>query len=160
MKKTILCLSVLLCAITLSACNTAKTVEENTKEDLVKIEESVKKDVGEAEDISKEKIDEAITYIHENIEKIKEKDSEIAKKVYEYSVYLEEVAKKEGSAVEHDIATFAAKTKTYAQNAYTATTEELKKLAEEGEAELKTIGAAIHEEKEHLIDEFHKLINK
>lgn len=160
MKKITLAFTAFLCAMTLTACNTASTVEENTKEDLAKIEESMKKDVAEAEDISKEKIDEAITYIHENIDKLKEKDAEVTKKVYEYSVYLEEVAKKEGTAIEHDIAAFANKAKAYAQDAYIASEEELKALVDKGEAELKELGTAIHNEKDKLVEEFHKLINK
>lgn len=145
MKKQIVLLITLLCVVSMSACHSTATIKDSAKEDLAKIEESVKQDVSEADEITKEKIDEALTYIHKNIDKIKENDRETAKKVYAYSTYLEEAAKKESTAFEHDIASFAMKSKSYAERVYTASEAEIQKLAEEGEAELKALGSAINE---------------
>lgn len=142
----------------LAGCNTEKTIESNVKEDLIKIEESVKKDVTETENYSKEKIKEAVSFIQENIDKLDVPEK--AKKVYEYGLYLEEVSKKEGITIEHDIMKYASTAKEYAADAIQATENELSKISEEAKTEMNKLGDAFETEKEKLIDDFYNLLNK
>lgn len=142
----------------------SKTVE-GAKEDakvieneITTIEKDVEKKVKETEVVAKDDINEAMTYIQENIEKIK--DEEIAKKVYEKATYLEEVAEVKIGEVEHDAAVLGKDAKVLAEKVLKASEEEKDKVIEESKQLFDDWSKKLTEEKEKLVDEFHKLLGK
>lgn len=157
MKKGItVCSAVLALSLIMSGCG-SKEIKEK-EEDLSKIEEKVVKSVASAESFAKEDIEEATTYIEENIENIK--DGETAKKLAEYGYYLENAAKKEGIEINHDLAKLGKETSELAEKVYTATEDEKDEIIKNSEKTFKKWGEKLSEEKNTLIDEFHKLINQ
>lgn len=128
MKKLIRFFSAIMAlTLVLSGCS-GDDVKEKEKE-LTKIEETVVSDVEALESYAKEDIEEATTFIQENIDKVK--DGEVAKKLAEYGYYLENVAKKEGEVINHDLAKLGKETSELAKKVYTATEDEKDDIIEE-----------------------------
>lgn len=145
-----------MCAFLLVGCTT-KEDKDTATNDLTTIDEKVKKEIDGTTEFSRDKIDEAVTYIHENRDNMK--DSEVSKKVYEYSVYLENAAKNGANAANHDISKFASKTKEYATNVYTASKDEVDNIINDSKDAIHNMDDDINKDKDKFVDEFHKLVN-
>lgn len=157
MVKLIKVFSTLL-ALTLifTGCNSSD-VEKKEKE-LAVIEEEVVDKIKSTETYAKEDIEEAISYIKDNIDKIK--DADVAKKIAEYGAYLENVAKTEGEEIDHDLAKFGQESKDLATKVYTAVEDEKNKIIDNSKTTFIDWSKKLTDQKDKLVDEFHKLINK
>lgn len=137
-------------SLVLTGCN------GNDKEnDLSKIEDNVEEQFDEAYTYSEDKVNEAITYIHDNIDNIK--DTEVAKKIYEYSTYIENVADKSSVEVESAITDYASKAKDYAHDVYTANEDQIDDIVEKGKEGIDSIKNTFESGKDTIVNEFHKL---
>lgn len=128
---------------------------DNKEDDLTKIEEDVEDDFKGAYTYSEDKVNEAINYIHDNIDNIK--DTEVAKKIYEYSTYIENVVDKSSTDVTSTVSEYASKAKDYAHDVYTANEDEIDNVIEQGKAGIDTVKDTFNNGKDAIVDEFHKL---
>lgn len=159
MKKITTFLVIMISTFLLVGCsnNDNNNVTDTVKKDLDTIDETVKNDIKNATEYSRDKIDEAVTYIHENVDNMKDRD--VAKKVYQYSTYLDSAATSAKDASEHDISKFASKTKEYASNVYQASKDDVDDIINNSKDAIKSMDTNIHNDKDRFIDEFQGLVN-
>lgn len=154
--KKILLLGLMLTLLV--GCSKANTTVDKAKEELKEIEEIVLKDVEKVEEYSKEKTTEAISYIHENYDKMKDKD--VAKKIYEYGVYLENIAKKSTDATTHEISLLAKEASKQAYKIFTEGEDLVEKNVLASIDALKQQVEYLKQDTKNFVEEFHQLLSK
>ncbi|MDD3304340.1 MAG: hypothetical protein PHP54_05420 [Clostridia bacterium] len=136
-----------------------KGIEKVLASDLKVEEEKIETKLTGVTEVAKEDIDEAISYIQTHVEE-PIKDSEVAKKMYYYASYLEEVAKKDTKAVEHEIGKVGTSVKSYIKNIVEKTETVSVEVSKKFKKEIKELSTKITNEKDKLVGEFHQLVTK
>lgn len=102
---------------------TNDTNNNTTDNDLEKIDKEITNKFNNDYEINKTDVSEAVTYINENLDNVK--DKETAKKLYEHASYLQMAADKGQVGDEDTIRNLAHQTKEYAKEVYNANDDEL-----------------------------------
>lgn len=173
MNKNVKNISVFLVAITvalgLTGCTwdkeeavatptpTPHTEKEELSKKIKEMEEKAKKDVEDAKEVDKEDIDKAVTYINEHVNE-PFKDKETAEKLAYYGSYLKHAGAKTTEGSKHELAKLGENVHIYVKGVYTKTEEETSKISTDLKNGIHTSLVNINKAKDHIIDEFHKMV--
>ena len=161
--KLLCCMTLLFTlSFSLSGCSENQSNETDTMEDtdntnddeLAKIDSKVEERFNGDYAVSQEDVSESVTYINENIDNIKDKD--VAKNIYEHSLFLETAATQGNVDDSNKIKELAVNSKEYAKNVYNASDDEVDNIIEEGKEKFDTFKNDFKNGVDSFVDEFMK----
>ena len=153
MKGKHIVASALAVTICLMGCSNNKQADIDAE--VTKLEEEAKKTLQDVQEYSKEDIEKATTYIHENMNKVK--DDEVVKNLIKAGTYLEAAAKAGATESSQKLAKLGKDT--YASDVYKAADDKKDAIIKESSNMISSWKDTLNKEKNKLIDEFQKFIN-
>lgn len=154
MKGKHIVASALAVTICLMGCSNNKQADIDAE--VTKLEEA-KKTLQDVQEYSKEDIEKATTYIHENMNKVK--DDEVVKNLIKAGTYLEAAAKAGATESSQKLAKLGKDIHTYASDVYKAADDKKDAIIKESSNMISSWKDTLNKEKNKLIDEFQKFIN-
>ena len=148
---------ILVIGIVLVACQN-KARATYSSDDLDRIETKVKNSFKDDFNYSSKDTSEAITYIHEHLDDIEDKDE--AKKIYEKASYIENVSKQSSQNIDNTITKYASRAKQYAHDVYLANDDEVNEVINKNKDAFDNYRSTFENSKDDLIDEFSNFFKK
>ena len=155
MKGKHIVASALAVTICLMGCSNNKQADIDAE--VTKLEEEAKKTLQDVQEYSKEDIEKATTYIHENMNKVK--DDEVVKNLIKAGTYLEAADKAGATESSQKLAKLGKDIHTYASDVYKAADDKKDAIIKESSNMISSWKDTLNKEKNKLIDEFQKFIN-
>lgn len=161
--KLLCCMTLLFTlSFSLSGCSENQSNDTNTMEDtddtnddeLAKIDSAVEEKFNGDYTVSQKDVSESVAYINENIDNIKDKD--VAKNIYEHSLFLETAANRGNVDDSNKIKELAVNSKEYAKSVYNASDDEVDNIIEEGREKFDTFKNDFKNGVDSFVEEFMK----